>query len=80
MRNILPHGTGPSGAGGAIKEAHRLEPVGFFWVLVGVAETCAYTAKLDPQPQVLDALGLPNTNPRPMISSLKSITVPLRYR
>ena len=32
----------------------------------------------DPQPQVLVALGLVNTNPRPMTSSLKSIVVPLR--
>ena len=36
--------------------------------------------KLLPQPQVLVALGLLNTKPRPMTSSLKSMTVPLRYR
>lgn len=34
--------------------------------------------KLDPQPQELVAFGLLKTKPRPMISSLKSITVPLR--
>lgn len=34
--------------------------------------------KLDPQPQVVVALGLLKTNPRPMSSSLKSIDVPLR--
>ena len=39
-----------------------------------------YALKLEPQPQELVALGLLKTNPRPMISSLKSITVPLRYR
>lgn len=39
-----------------------------------------YAEKLDPHPQELVALGLLNTNPRPMISSLKSMVVPLRYR
>ncbi len=34
--------------------------------------------KLDPHPQVLVALGLLKTNPRPMISSRKSMVVPLR--
>jgi hypothetical protein len=34
--------------------------------------------KLDPQPQELVALGFWKTNPRPMISSLKSIWVPLK--
>ena len=34
--------------------------------------------KLDPHPQELVALGFPKTNPRPMISSLKSIVVPFR--
>ena len=34
--------------------------------------------KLEPHPQELVALGLLKTNPRPMISSLKSIVVPLR--
>lgn len=38
----------------------------------------AYAEKLDPHPQELVAFGLLNTNPRPMISSLKSTTVPLR--
>jgi len=37
-----------------------------------------YAWKLEPQPQVLVALGLLNTKPRPMISSLKSMLVPLR--
>ena len=77
MPHILPRGAGPSGAGAAIKEAHRLEPVGFCHDYSETAEV-AQTAKLDPQPQVLDALGLLKTNPRPMISSLKSIVVPLR--
>ena len=36
--------------------------------------------KLEPQPQVVEAFGLLKTNPRPMISSLKSMVVPLRYR
>ena len=36
--------------------------------------------KLEPQPQVVVAFGLLNTKPRPMISSLKSMVVPLRYR
>ena len=40
----------------------------------------AHALKLDPQPQVVVAFGLLNTKPRPMISSLKSIVVPLRYR
>ncbi len=39
-----------------------------------------YAEKLLPQPQVVEALGLSKTNPRPMTSSLKSIVVPLRYR
>lgn len=39
-----------------------------------------YALKLLPQPQLLVALGLLNTNPRPMTSSLKSMLVPLRYR
>ena len=34
--------------------------------------------KLDPHPQVVDAFGFWKTKPRPMISSRKSITVPLR--
>jgi len=34
--------------------------------------------KLEPQPQEEVALGFWKTNPRPMISSLKSIMVPLR--
>ena len=42
------------------------------------ADSVVQAEKLDPQPQVLVALGLVNTNPRPMISSLKSIVVPLR--
>lgn len=36
------------------------------------------TAKLDPQPHDVVALGFWKTNPRPMISSLKSIVVPSR--
>ena len=40
----------------------------------------AQALKLDPQPQVVVAFGLLNTKPRPMISSLKSIVVPFRYR
>ncbi len=44
----------------------------------GALEASAYALKLDPQPQLVVALGLLNTNPRPMISFLKSIVVPLR--
>ncbi len=44
----------------------------------GRTERYDYTEKLEPQPQLLVALGLLKTNPRPMISSLKSISVPLR--
>ena len=47
---------------------------------LSVSLPLSYALKLEPQPQVLVALGLLNTNPRPMISSLKSITVPFRYR
>src|SRR5688500_18630497 len=39
-----------------------------------------YAEKLDPQPQELVALGFLKTKPRPITSSLKSISVPLRYR
>ena len=35
--------------------------------------------KLDPHPHELVAFGFWKTNPRPMISSLKSIMVPFRY-
>lgn len=38
----------------------------------------AQTEKLEPQPQDEVALGLWKTNPRPMISSLKSMVTPLR--
>ena len=38
----------------------------------------AQALKLLPHPQLLVALGLLKTKPRPMISSLKSISVPLR--
>ena len=37
-----------------------------------------YAWKLDPQPQELVALGFLKTNPRPMTSSRKSISVPSR--
>ena len=47
---------------------------------VEVRGGCAQALKLDPQPQVVVAFGLLNTKPRPMISSLKSIVVPFRYR
>ncbi len=36
------------------------------------------TAKLEPHPQLLVALGLLKTNPRPMSSSLKSTITPPR--
>ena len=37
-----------------------------------------YALKLDPQPQELVALGFLKTNPRPITSSRKSISVPSR--
>src|SRR4051812_21970296 len=43
-------------------------------------EELPYALKLDPQPQLLVALGFLNTKPLPMTSSRKSISVPLRYR
>ena len=39
-----------------------------------------YALNDDPQPQVCVAFGFLKTNPRPITSSLKSISVPLRYR
>jgi hypothetical protein len=44
----------------------------------GFAGCVAQTAKLEPQPQLLVALGLLKTNPRPISSSLKSTVTPDR--
>ena len=45
---------------------------------VGRDSRSTQALKLEPQPQLLVALGLLKTKPRPMISSLKSTTVPSR--
>ncbi len=55
----------------------RLASVSISVSAVGMT-TRFYAVKLLPQPQLLVALGFLNTNPRPITSSLKSISVPLR--
>jgi hypothetical protein len=62
------------------KKARGVEAAGLgaVSVLLAPGPPADQALKLDPQPQVLVALGLLNTNPRPMISSLKSIVVPFR--
>jgi len=47
---------------------------------LGLYDGAGQAEKELPQPQVWVALGFLKTNPRPITSSLKSISVPLRYR
>lgn len=49
-----------------------------WWHRSNAAPRVDHALKDDPQPQVALAFGLLNTKPRPMISSLKSTSVPLR--